>query len=151
MQLSLDELIASIGQSVSSAQGSIENHSLGRFLDYFEAEPSDGENDLSLKPKTIKMSLPSSDDMSKTATVDVPLSALAHHKQVQLDKVTVKVKARLNQSDNMLMADMGAPIKNECADQSDPDSDVGEITLTFNVGDCSEGVARVVQNITKTI
>lgn len=151
MQLSLDELIASVGRSISAAQGAIEAHSLERFFDYFETMQSNGLGGESLKPKTISMLLPSQEDMSRQAQVDIPLSALAHHRQVSLDKVTVKVKARLESGSGRVMADMGAPISNESTDPTASQEDVGEINLTFNVGDSSEGVARVVQNITKTI
>lgn len=151
MQLSLDELIASVGKSISAAQGAIEEYSLERFFDYFETSQPNGLMTASLKPKTISMLLPSQEDISKSAQVDIPLSALAHHRQVSLDKVTVKVKARLESGNDRLMADMGAPVSNECSDPNASQEDVGEINLTFNVGDSSEGVARVVQNITKTI
>lgn len=151
MQLSLDELIASVGKSISAAQGAIEEHSLERFFDYFETSQPNDLMTASLKPKTISMLLPSQEDISKSAQVDIPLSALAHHRQVSLDKVTVKVKVRLESSSDRLMADMGAPVSNECSDSNDSEENVGEINLTFNVGDSSEGVARVVQNITKTI
>lgn len=151
MQLSLDELIASVGRSISAAQGAIEEHSLARFFDYFETSQQNGLGGEALKPKTISMLLPSQEDISRPAQVDIPLSALAHHRQVSLDKVTVKVKARLESSNDRLMADMSAPVSNECSDPSASQEDVGEINLTFNVGDSSEGVARVVQNITKMI
>lgn len=163
MQLSIQDLIASVGQSVSEAQQTIENHSIRRFLDFFETamqtSATDDANDAaaavaSLKPKTIKMSLPSSDDLSKSRDVHIPLPALAHHRQVHLDKVTVKIKTRLTPDNGgNMMADMGAPVSSECPNpgSSDGDDEYGEINLVFNVVDSSEGVSRVVQNITKTI
>ena len=163
MQLSIQDLIASIGCSVSEAQQTIENHSMQRFFDFFEADmQTDAANDAndadtptaSLKPRTIKMSLPSSDDLSKSCDVNIPLPALAHHRQVHLDKVTVKVKTRLTtDSSGKMMADMGAPVSNECStpNTSDGDDEYGEINLVFNVSESSEGVSRVVQNMTKTI
>lgn len=163
MQLSIQDLIASVGQSVSEAQQTIEYHSIRRFLDFFETDmqtsATNDANDadtsaFSLKPRTIKMSLPSSDDLSKSCDVNIPLPALAHHRQVHLDKVTVKVRTRLtpDNSGNM-MADIGAPVSNECSNPSNSDGsdEYGEINLVFNVSDSSEGVSRVVQNITKTI
>lgn len=163
MQLSIQDLIASIGCSVSEAQQTIENHSMQRFFDFFEADmQTDAANDAndadtptaSLKPRTIKMSLPSSKDLSKSCDVAIPLPALAHHRQVHLDKVTVKVKTRLTtDSSGKMMADMGAPVSNECStpNTSDGDDEYGEINLVFNVSESSEGVSRVVQNMTKTI
>ena len=163
MQLSIQDLIASIGRSVSEAQQTIENHSMQRFFDFFETNMQtsalNGVNEtdnasVSLRPRTIRMSLPSSEDLSKSCDVDIPLPALAHHRQVCLDKVTVKVKTRLTPDNGgNMMADMGAPVFNECStpNDSDGDDEYGEINLVFNVGDSSEGVSRVVQNITKTI
>lgn len=154
MQLPLDELIASLGCSVSSAQQRIENHSLSRFFEFFETAVRSGESNSTeaLSPKTITMSLPRSDDLSKTCDTAIPLPALAHHKNVHLDKVTIKLRTRLNEGDDkIIMADMDAPSTNEC-DTQDPLSDsCAEINLTFSVSDSSEGVSRVVQNITKTI
>ena len=163
MQLSIQDLIASVGQSVSEAQQTIEIQSIQRFLDFFETDmhtsATNNANDtdtatVSLKPRTIKMSLPSSDDLSKSCDVNIPLPALAHHRQVHLDKVTVKVRTRLTPDDNgNMMADIGAPVSSECSNpgSSDSDDEYGEINLVFNVSDSSEGVSRVVQNITKTI
>lgn len=163
MQLSIQDLIASIGCSVSVAQQTIENHSIQQFFDFFEPDMqvsnADAANNadaapVSLKPRTIKMSLPSSDDLSKSCDVDIPLPALAHHRQVQLDKVTVKVRTRLTPDNGgNMMADIGAPVTNECPNPngSESDGEYGEINLVFNVSDSSEGVSRVVQNITKII
>lgn len=158
MQFSMQDLIASIGCSVSMAQQRIENHGINRFFDFFDTEQmsgaDDGNENLSLKPKTVKMSLPSSDDLSRFCEVDIPLPALAHHRQVHLDKVTVNVRTRLQPNDKgEMMADMSAPNYNDGADtaNSDGNDTYGEINLVFNIGEASEGVARVVQNITKTI
>lgn len=163
MQLSIQDLIASIGCSVSTAQQTIENHSMQRFFDFFEADTltsaANDANDadaatVSLRPRTIRMSLPSSDDISRSCDVDIPLPALVNHKQVHLDKVTVKVKTRLTpDNDGNIIADLGVPVSNECStpNGSDGDDEYGEINLVFNVSDSSEGVSRVVQNITKII
>lgn len=160
MQLSIQDLIASIGRSVSEAQHTIENHSMQRFFDFFETDAqTDDANDadaaaVSLRPRTIRMSLPGSDDLSKFRSVDIPLPALAHHRQVHLDKVTVKVKTRLQPDNNgNMMADMGAPVTKGCqpSDDSDGGDEYGEFDLVFNIRDSAEGIARVVQNITKTI
>lgn len=51
-----------------------------------------------------------------------------------------------------IVTDMGAPVMSDGAEAPDGKlGDYGEINLVFNVGDSPEGVARVVQNITKII
>lgn len=153
MQLSISELIASIGCSVSEAQHTIENHSVQRFFGYFDTVSSPNSDGNVLSPKTVKMSLPSGEDITKTCDIDIPLPALAGHRHVSLERVTVKINTRLSADEGgSIVADMGAPIMSEGA--SAPDGrlgDYGEINLVFNVGDSPEGVARAVQNITKTI
>lgn len=160
MQLSVEDLIASIGRSVSAAQQTIENHSMQRFFDFFEPEINESAADsneggtISLKPRMIKISLPQSDDLSKYCQVDIPLPALAHHRQVHLDKVTVRVKTKLRpDADGNMRADIGSPIRKDdmTNDNSQNGDEYGEINLTFNIGESSEGIARVVQNITKII
>ena len=100
--------------------------------------------------------MPCSDNITKVAPVEIPLVALAHHRQVHLDKVKVRVKTRLT-SDNSgsVMADINAPIFNAANSPEDTETvsgdDVGEIELVFNVTDSTEGLSRVVQNISKTI
>lgn len=162
-------LIETIGTSVSKAQQGIEQHSIQRFFDYFQksdgtmdasddgADESQGDSgSLEFEPITAKMVLPCADDIDRAAPVEIPLVALAHHRQVQLDKVTVRVRTRLSaDSSGGIMADINAPILNAANalddDEKVSDDDTGEIELVFHVTDSAEGVSRVVQNISKTI
>lgn len=158
--MDIGALIEAIGTSVSKAQQRIEQHSIERFFDYFsESGVKSASNDLSetqpnFKPVTTKVVMPCSSDISKTETVDVPLVALASHRQVHLDKITVKVRTRLTADNSCISADINAPSNDsnypgktdgENADRMD------EIELVFNVSESSEGVSRVVDNISKTI
>ena len=82
--------------------------------------------------------------------------ALAHHRQVHLDKVTVRVKTRLSSDGNgSVMADINAPVFRAANALEDSEGvsgdDVGEIEMVFHVTDSAEGLSRVVQNISKTI
>lgn len=160
--MNINSLIEAIGTSVSKAQQSIEQHSIERFFDYFQ-DPNtfmSASNDMSdapqgFEPITAKVVMPCSDDIAKTTPVEIPLVALANHRQVHLNKVTVKVKSRLA-SDNSgnVMADINAPVFNAANSPEDTEAangDVGEIELVFNVTESSEGMSRVVQNISKTI
>lgn len=159
MELALQQLIEAIGLSVSQAQQTIENHSLGRFFDYFKGTglSSDALNGSAqggqFEPKTVKISMPCQEDISKNEMYDVPLVALTNHRQVHLDKVTVNIRTRLQSDEhNNVTADMTAPLSNGCSSPDGPEKNVcDEITLTFNIGDRSEGLSRVVQNITKII
>lgn len=162
--MNMHSLIEAIGTSVSKAQQGIEQHSIERFFDYFQdpntvmtAASDDMDNvPQGFKPITAKVVMPCADNISKTAPVEIPLVALAHHRQVHLNKVTVKVKTRLT-SDNSgsVMADINAPVFNAANSPEETEAasndDVGEIELVFNVTDSSEGISRVVQNISKTI
>lgn len=166
MELSIRKLIEAIGTSVSEAQQSIEYNSIDRFFGFFQPMQNAGiqanNNGMNavnselvpMEPKTLKVVMPCQDDLTKTAPTDVPIVTLAHHRQVHLDKVTVKLKTRLQPDEsNEIMADMTAPIANNGSspDDSKGDDTCGEIELVFNVGERSEGMSRVVQNITKTI
>lgn len=161
--MDIHSLIEAIGTSVSKAQQEIEQHSIERFFDYFQrpsvamtaSNGADSEPQ-GFEPITAKVVMPCADNISKTAPVDIPLVALANHRQVHLNKVTVKVKTRLT-ADNSgnVMADINAPVSNAANSPEDTEAasnnDVGEIELVFNVTDSSEGMSRVVQNISKTI
>lgn len=161
--MDIHSLIETIGTSVSKAQQGIEQHSLKRFFDFFEkpntdmSESNDANNELQgFEPITAKVVMPCSDNIAKAAPVEIPLVALAHHRQVHLDKVKVRVKTRLT-SDNSgsVMADINAPIFNAANSPEDTENvsgdDISEIELVFNVTDSTEGLSRVVQNISKTI
>lgn len=161
--MDIHSLIETIGTSVSKAQQGIEQHSIKRFFDFFEnpnkamTESNDADIELQgFEPITAKVVMPCSDNIAKTAPVEIPLVALAHHRQVHLDKVKVRVKTRLT-SDNSgnVMADINAPILNAANSPEDTETvsgdDIGEIELVFNVTDSTEGLSRVVQNISKTI
>lgn len=164
MELSIRQLVEAIGTSVSDAQQTIEYHSMDRFFDFFQPSQQymsvnsiggveNGGSD-TLEPKTVKIALPCQDDITKTEATDVPLAALTQHRQVHLDKVTVKIKTRLQSDDSgSIMADMTAPIPNNGSspDNSESSDVLSEINLEFNVDDRSEGLSRVVQNMTKTL
>lgn len=160
--MDIHSLIEAIGTSVSRAQQGIERHSIERFFEFFQnpnvmSASNDNGNELpGFEPITAKVVMPCSDNIAKTAPVEIPLVALAHHRQVHLNKVTVRVKTRLT-SDNSgsVMADINAPVFNAANSPENPETastdDVGEIELVFNVTESAEGMSRVVQNISKTI
>ncbi len=160
VELDIQQLIESIGLSVSEAQQTIENHSIKRFFGFFDNEAvcnsADGDVSAappSMTPKKVGFMLPRSDDMSVEENKPIPLPALVHHRQVSLDKVTVNIKTRLRaDSDQRVMTDMSsAPPKKGKADEDANDDTYGEINLEFNVRDSAEGVSRVVQDMIKTI
>lgn len=161
--MDIHSLIETIGTSVSKAQQGIEQHSLKRFFDFFEKSNTDmsDSNDTNIElqgfePITAKVLMPCPDNIAKAAPVEIPLVALAHHRQVHLDKVKVRVKTRLT-TDNSgsVMADINAPIFNVANSPENTETvsgdDISEIELVFNVTDSTEGLSRVVQNISKTI
>ncbi|MFG6358046.1 MAG: DUF2589 domain-containing protein [Acetatifactor sp.] len=161
--MDVQSLIETIGTSVSEAQQGIEQHSIKRFLDYFQrpdaamaVSDQEASEPQGLAPITEKMVLPCSDNIGRSAPVEVPLVALAHHRQVHLDKVTVRVKTRLSSDGNgSVMADINAPVLRAANALEDSEGvsgdDVGEIEMVFHVTDSAEGLSRVVQNISKTI
>ncbi len=155
MQLSISELIASIGCSVSEAQHTIENHSVQKFFKYFDeadSQYSDNYKGQVLSPKIVRMSLSSADDIKRSIEVAVPLPALAAHRSVSLGSVTVKIKTgMLTDGKGGIAADIIAPSADENTAEEGGSKDYGEISLEFNVGDSPEGIARIVQSITKTI
>lgn len=160
MTLGINQLIESIGKAVSEAQLDMEKKSLCQFFEYFE-ERRGGEEDadnVELRPITAKILMPRSDDITKTIDVEVPLLSLVHHNQVSLDKVSVKMKVNLYMDDNNeIRADMNMPVSGRTASANDTGEETAdqarthEIELVYQVSDKSEGLSRVVQNITKTI
>lgn len=161
--MDIHNLIETIGTSVSEAQHGIEQHSLLRFFDFFKnpntatTESNDVNSEAQrFEPITAQVVMPCSDNIAKTAPVDIPLVALAHHRQVHLNQVTVRVKTQLTTDNNgSVMADINAPIFNAANPPEGTEAvsgdDIGEIELVFNVTDSAEGLSRVVQNISKTI
>ena len=160
--MDMHSLIEAIGTSVSKAQQGIEQHSIERFFEYFQnpnkvmtASNDTADVPQGFEPITAKVVMPCQDNIGKAEPVEIPLVALAHHRQVHLSKVIVKVKTRLT-SDNSgsVMADINAPVANAANSPEETEAaseDVGEIELIFNVTDSAEGMSRVVQNISKTI
>lgn len=164
--MDVKDLIETIGKSVSDAQQGIEWHSINSFFEYFQkpdmtmnAVLDDNTEDVVQEyvPITKTVAMPCADDISKNVPVEIPLVALTHHRQVHLDKVTVKVKTRFTSDKNSgsVMADINAPVLNAADSFEDTEAvssdDGGEIELVFNVADSAEGTSRVVQNISKII
>ena len=78
--MDVHSLIEAIGTSVSEAQQGIERHSIKRFLDYFQKPDTvmavsneEVSEPRGLAPITEKMVLPCSDDIGRSAPVEVPL------------------------------------------------------------------------------
>ncbi|MDE7293289.1 MAG: DUF2589 domain-containing protein [Oscillospiraceae bacterium] len=166
--MEIDDLITEFGKAVTNAQQKIEMNYIASFFKYFKpvklSDEDMGENaedDTSagseiLKPATVKIELPCADDISHYAPVEVPLVALVHHRQVSLNKVTVRVKPRFTKdTKGGIIADMNAPVFNTANSLENTDDasrdDMGEIELVFNAADSSEGISRVVQDISKII
>lgn len=160
MQLGIGELIESIGKAVSDAQQNMEKQSLYSFFDYFdEAAENSNEDSMQLCPKTARVALPSSNDITETTAVEIPLLSLVHHNQVSLDQVSVKMKICLYLDEHSdIKVDMNAPIMNSALSSDNSEErrqsdqlQVHEMELVYRVSDKSEGLSRVVQDITKTI
>lgn len=107
-----------------------------------------------IEPAAVKILMPCEDDLSEKRVVEIPLVTLANHMQVQLDKVTVKVKARLlTDSAGSVRMDINAPVPNGMSsfEDSEDGGESGMIEMVFNVAGMSEGESRVVQNIQRVL
>lgn len=160
--MDIESLIEALGTSVSKAQQRIEQYSIERFFDYFQNPNTpvgaSGDTDnppQGFEPITAKVVMPCSDNIARTAPVEIPIVALANHRQVHINKVAFKIKMRLtSDSSGNIMADINAPVLNTANSTGDTEAangDASEIELVFNVAESSEGMSRVVQNISKTI
>lgn len=157
MDMEIGDFIASIGQSISDAQQTLEQQSVSNFFDYFDGHSteSNGEQNV-LQPKTETLILPSAGDVSKTEPVQVPIAALMHHSHIRLESVKVKMKMNLSPDrNNDIRVDLTAPQTQDLPAEGSGEvtacSDQDELELVFQVSDPSEGIARVAQNITKTL
>ena len=134
MDLPLQDMIESIGQSVSAAQQRLEAAGISHFFGYFD------EGAQGMDAKTVKVTLPAAADVGEDALVEITLVALVHHNHVGLSQVKVRVNAKL-------FADDESQVKmnlNEAAGEN-------TVELVFDISPPAEGVARVVQNINRKV
>lgn len=174
MEFEVGKLIESIGISVSKAQQGLEHHALQRFFCYFgtasEREAAPGtecgqaairdilqkeRETAAMEPEVARILMPCDEDLDRKKVVEVPLVALTDHRQVQLDKVTVKVKTKfVTDNTGGVRVDIGAPIAKGTDFSEEPEGDgagCGVIEMVFQTAGMPEGEARIVQNIERVM
>lgn len=143
MELSLSQVISSIGESVQMARYALEERAVALyFKGGFEEK---GER---LVPITKKISLPIAvDSQSGRKDMDVPLTALFSHKTMSLNKVDVNLRLRpCGQDDEMLFKMTGEGLNEEANSGQYVD-----LSLSFNLDDTPEGMARLNQENIKLL
>ncbi|MCL2840540.1 MAG: DUF2589 domain-containing protein [Defluviitaleaceae bacterium] len=141
MDVPLQAMIESIGKSVSAAQQGLERFTMSNFFDFFsQKDMPSADQTLFMEAKTVQIAVPSQADISEDTVIAVPLVALAHHSHVALEQVKVRINANL-------FADEENTVKMQLNDASDTNS----VEIVFNVSAPSEGIARMVQNITRKL
>lgn len=158
MEFEICRLMEAIGKSVSEAQQNLEDHSMQRFLSYFEPV-SDRIHEQSVqravKPLTAQIIIPSDEDLSKTTVAEIPLVTLASHMQVHLNQVTIKVRTNfLMDESETVKVDLNKSFSNgidSSVNSKSDNSESGMIEMVFQISEKPEGEARVVQNIERLI
>ena len=154
MELEISELIESMGKAVSQAQQDIEKQALHRFFDYFDEKAEDGV--FSLQAKSAKVALPTGQDITAFHPVGVPLVSLVHHRQVTLEKVTMKMNLQLEcDQDKVLKVNLNAPapggMSNELQNDKVNSENTQSIEIVFQVTDSTDGMSRVVKDINRQL
>lgn len=141
MDVPLQDIIESIGKSVSAAQQGLEKFTISNFFAFFDQrEPSSENEHAFLEAKTVNIALPGQADLNEEGLFAVPLVSLAHHSHVALSQVKVRVNANL-------FADEANTVKINLTEASETNT----VELTFTVSAPSEGTARLVQNVTRKL
>ncbi len=125
--MKLEELMASLGNSVQQAQWALEQMGVRQYMSYFDAA-GEGTN-ASLRPKTVSFFLPGKEDQA----VELPVLALCNHGRMSFDQVTIRLNVALD-----IPADGGGLEATPVA--------AGEgghqIELAFRLGEPAEAISR---------
>lgn len=158
MEFDLSRLMQEMGNAVSEAQQNLENHSLQRFLSYFEPvseHNQEQDSQKSMKPRTMQMIMPSDANLNKTIVAEIPLVTLANHMAVNLKQISIKVRANLSMDESGAVK---ATVREAAAVPTDSmDAPAGKsaesdsIEMVFQVAEQPEGAARITQNIERLL
>lgn len=143
MKQSLSQIISSIGESVQSARYALEERAVALYFSGgFE------ERGECLIPITKKISLPIAvDGQSERKDMDVPLTALFSHKTMSLNKVDVSLRLRPCGQDGELFFKISGDASNKEANSGQ----YVDLSLSFNLDDTPEGMARLNQENIKLL
>lgn len=141
MELSLSQLISSIGESVQEARYALEERSVELYFGGGYKE--DGER---LIPITKNISLPTVlNGKSGSRELNIPLTALFSHKTMSLNNVDVNMRLiPCGQGDEMLFRMTGST-----EDGGDQSGQYVDLALSFSLDDTPEGMARLNQENVK--
>ena len=143
MELSLSKLISSIGESVQAARYVLEERAVEL---YFKGGYEEKGERLTPIIKTI--SLPKAlDSQSGKKDLDIPLTALFSHKTMSLNKVDIDLRLQM-------CGHNGEVLFKITNDASNSEADIGQrvdLSLSFNLDDTPEGMARLNQENVKLL
>lgn len=143
MELSLSQVISSIGESVQTARYALEERAVAL---YFKGGFEEREE--RLVPITKKISLPITvNSQSERKDMDVPLTALFSHKTMSLNKVDVSLRLRPCGQDGEMLFKMTGDGLNEEANSGQ----YVDLSLSFNLDNTPEGMARLNQENIKLL
>lgn len=143
MELSLSQVISSIGESVQAARYALEERAVALYFNGgFE------EREERLIPITKKISLPITvDSQSERKDMDVPLTALFSHKTMSLNKVDVSLRLRPCGQDGEMLFKMTEDGLHEETNSGQ----YVDLSLSFNLDNTPEGMARLNQENIKLL
>lgn len=144
MDLSLSQIISSVGTSVQKASHNLEKTAVEL---YFEGGYRRSDNNVHI-PLTEMISLPSNLNAgSEERVLEVPLTALYNHNTMTLSKVDVNMHVKPYEKNGDIFYGLG-PNNNMDAPE---DKEYTELSLSFAISEPPEGMARLNQESTNLL
>lgn len=144
----LEELLSTIGKSIRDTLKAVEEHSLTRYLEYFDSEEgSDGK--LKLQPKTVTIPVPAADGTYEPR--EIPIVALMHHSSLQIEELRLKFHVHMDDEDDRegkarvhaRLVPLGVRSSHPGAEHAEEHSSFADVEVFFKRGEPNEGVARI--------
>jgi hypothetical protein len=150
--LSFQDFLTGISAAIQHAQSAIDSYQLNVYKDYIKEKKSaagDGVEKNITVLKTISMPLPQPDGTCKVR--EIPLVTLINHDSLHLEEVRIKVSlsALWDEAENNMMVDLNMPYNK--TEENETGKPQQQIELIFKRGESPEGIARVINELSKTI
>ena len=139
MDLSLSQIISSVGTSVQKASHTLERTAVELYFQSGYEQQSDNKVRLALTETLSLPSNPGSDAERKM--LEVPLTALYSHNTMTLSKVDVSMRVKPYEKSGEIFYSIGP---NNPKDNPE-DNEYTELSLSFEMSEPPEGVARMVK------
>ncbi len=139
--MKIENLLETIGFAIQEAYRAIEYNSVNQFFENYFDRVEKAEGDITYTPKIIEVEIPTANSDKKSKILYTPIAALAQHKNLNLDNVTLNLNIDISEDSEVNLK--SSPKGTHPPQDNSELKQAGTLELTFKRSDTAEGIARI--------